>query len=222
MMSDVTDHLAPFVITIDGPAASGKSSVARGVADALEIPFVSSGLFYRAATLLVLGAGIDPLDEAGVLSLLSQHDVSLKALAIEPNRILIDGEDKTAALHTDDVDAAVSAVSKHPRVRDWVRGRLQEVEGAFVVEGRDMGTAVFPGAAHKFYLTAPAEVRAQRRVGERAASLFEVTEAIKRRDKLDAEQSVPAPDALHVATEALGLEGVIATILKRVRPLRAR
>lgn len=205
--------MSELIIAIDGPAASGKSSVARAVADALTIPFVSSGLFYRAATFLVLEEQIDTGDERAILELLARHDVVLKALAIEPNRVLIDGEDVSAALHTDDVDAHVSAVSQHGGVRDWVRARLKTVTGSFVVEGRDMGTAVFPHASHKIYLTAPAEVRAQRRVGERAAGLSDVTKAIKRRDKLDAKQSAPAADAVQIDTAELTLDEVTARIL---------
>ena len=204
------------VITIDGPAASGKSSVARAVADTLKVPFVSSGLFYRAATYLVLDSRTDPRDEAAVLALLARHEVTLNALPIEPNRVLIDGDDLSAALHTDDVDATVSAVAAHPQVREWVRARLRDVTGTFVVEGRDMGTAVFPGARHKVYLTAPAEVRAQRRVGERAAGLGEVTEALKRRDLLDAKQSAPAPDAYLLETGTLTLDEVVSKVLERV------
>lgn len=205
--------MSKLLIAIDGPAASGKSSVARAVADELNIPFVSSGLFYRAATLLVLENDIDPYDEAAILELLEEHDVTLNALPIEPNRVLIDGEDVSEALHTDDVDAHVSAVSRHADVRKWVRGRLRSVGGSFVVEGRDMGTAVFPSASHKFYLTAPAEVRAQRRVGERAAGLSDITEALKRRDQLDARQSAPAADAVHIDTAELKLGEVVERVL---------
>ena len=205
------------VITIDGPAASGKSSVARAVADTLGVPFVSSGLFYRAATCLVLEHRVDAHDEDAALTLLGRHEVILKALPIEPNRVLIDGEDISAALHTDDVDATVSAVAVHPEVREWVRARLRDVSGTFVVEGRDMGTAVFPGAAHKVYLTAPAEVRARRRVGERSAGLSEVTAALKRRDLLDAKQSAPASDAYILETGTLSLDEVVAHVLERVR-----
>lgn len=209
--------MSELLIAIDGPAASGKSSVARAVADALNIPFVSSGLFYRAATYLVLEKQIDTQNERAILELLKGHDVSLKALAIEPNRVFIDGADISAALHTDDVDAHVSAVSQHGGVRDWVRERLRGVEGSFVVEGRDMGTTVFPHATHKFYLTAPAEVRAQRRVGERDAGIDDITKAIKRRDQLDAKQSAPASDAVHVDTARLGLDEVTAHLLSLVK-----
>ena len=206
-----------YIIAIDGPAASGKSSVARGVADSLNIPFVSSGLFYRAATYLVLTHRANPYDEAAVIDLLARHKVVLKAIAIEPNRVHIDGSDITAALHTDDVDAQVSAVSTHPEVRLWVREQLRQVEGTFVVEGRDMGAAVFPKAAYKFYLTASADVRAKRRVGERLAGLKDVTDAIKRRDALDKKQLAPAADALHVDTSSMTLEQVIDLILGHIR-----
>lgn len=212
----------PLIITIDGPAASGKSSVARAVADALGIPFVSSGLLYRAATYLALEHGARPEDEPAVMSLLGRHEVVLKAIPIRPNRILIDGEDVSAALHTDDVDAWVSAVALHPGVRDWVRERLRDVEGSFVAEGRDMGAVVFPQAAYKFYLTAPAEVRARRRVGERSAGLPAVAEALLRRDKLDARQLEPAPDAIFIETGELALAGVVADILQRLRTAQPR
>jgi cytidylate kinase len=205
------------IITIDGPAASGKSSVARAVADALNIPFVSSGLLYRAVTFLVLAAQLDINNEASILDLLARHEVVLEAVPIEPNRIWIDGEDVSAAMHTDDVDANVSVVARYPQVRHWVDERLREVKGDFVVEGRDMGAKVFPQAAHKFYLTAPAEIRAQRRVGERKANLSEVTEALKRRDQLDAGQMAAATDVEYIETGALTLEEVVDTILHSLR-----
>ena len=211
----------PLIITIDGPAASGKSSVARAVADALHVPFVSSGLLYRAATLLVLEAETDPDDEAAVLALLNARHVVLQALPVQPNRVLVGGADVSAALHTDDVDENVSAVAKHPRVRDWVRERLRDVAGSFVIEGRDMGRVVFPAATHKFYLTAPAEVRATRRVGERAATLADVAAALRRRDGLDAAQLAPAPDARLVETGGLTLQGVVEHVLQSVQAQRA-
>ncbi len=221
MMASVSEAL-PLIVTIDGPAASGKSSVARSVADALGIPFVSSGLLYRAATYLALEQGVDPADEAGVLDLLQRREVALKAIPTLPNRILVDGEDVSAALHTDDVDALVSAVAVHPRVRDWVRERLRDVEGPFVAEGRDMGRAVFPQAAYKFFLSAPTEVRARRRVGQRLASLSDIAAALERRDQLDARQLAPAADAILIETGELDVAGVAAQILDRVRMASAK
>ena len=128
----------------------------------------------------------------------------------------VDGEDVTAALHSDAVDAAVSRVAAHASVRAWVDARLREMPRPFVIDGRDMGSVVFPDAAHKFYLTAAPEVRAARRVGERAADLDEVAEAIRRRDALDARQLAPAADAQHLDTSDLDLDQVVAWVLDRL------
>jgi cytidylate kinase len=213
--------MASGIITIDGPAASGKSSVARIVSERLDIPFVSSGLLYRAATHMVLTEGIEPGDEGAVLACLARFDVDLVA-EVEGNRILIDGHDRTPQLHTDEIDDAVSAVASHPQLRSWVAQRLREIDGPFVVEGRDMGRVVFPYADHKLFLTAPAEERARRRVGERAADLDGVAEAIRRRDHLDARQLEPAPDARHLDTGGLTLEQVVAAVLAELGAVGVR
>lgn len=199
------------VITLDGPAASGKSSVARALAKRLGIAYVSSGLLYRAAALLSLAGDIDVTDESAVLRLLAARTVRLVPVA-EGNRIEVDGADIESHLHTDDVDSHVSAVARLPLVREWVTDRLRELDGPFVIDGRDMGTAVFPGARWKFYLTAPTEVRARRRVGERSADLAAVSAALSRRDERDARQSVPAADAVHIDTGPLALAEVIDAV----------
>lgn len=200
------------IITLDGPAASGKSSAARLVASRLGIPFVSSGLLYRSATMLAIRADIDPEDHEAVAIQLASHRVRLEP-SLRGDRIDIDGRDVTATLHTDAIDAAVSAVARHTEVRAWVTGRLQEIATPFVIDGRDMGTTVFPQARFKFYLTAPAEVRARRRVGERGADLVVVTEALRRRDRSDARQSEPASDAVPIETGALPLDQVVERIM---------
>lgn len=215
MMRHVRD-----VITLDGPAASGKSSVAQRVAARLGVPFVSSGLLYRAASHLALEAGADPSGEPGLLALLDVHDVRLEPRAGD-NRVHVDGVDVTERLHTDRVDEAVSAVAARPRVRAWVNARLREIAGPFVIDGRDMGRDVFPDAAAKVYLTARPEVRAARRVGERSADLEAVTEAIRRRDELDARQSVPADDAARIDTSDLDLDEVVERVLEHVASRRA-
>ena len=208
------------VITLDGPAASGKSSAARLVAEALGVPYVSSGLLYRAATHLAQLHGLPLSDKAAIVELLGGLRVDLEARHNEPNSIRVAGERLSGALlHTDAVDASVSVVAKHPQVRAWVDARLRDLGGTFVVEGRDMGTAVFPAARHKFYLTAPAEVRAARRVGERTGDLLEVTAALRRRDALDAAQLQPAEDAEHIDSRDLTLDEVVAWVLGRVAPL---
>src|SRR5680860_1017834 len=177
------------VITLDGPAASGKSSAAKAVAARLGIAYVSSGLLYRAVTRLALASGVDPADEPAVISL---------------------------------VDGRVSDVARLPRVRAWVTDRLQELSGPFVIDGRDMGTVVFPDARWKFYLTAPAEVRARRRVGERATDINSVAKGLRLRDERDARQSVPAPDAVHLDTGPLSLQDVVDFVYERVSAVRSR
>ena len=202
-------------ITLDGPAASGKSSVARLVAEALGVPYVSSGLLYRAATYLAQADDVSLTDEGALTGLLGGVQVGLETRVGLPNRVSVNGallEERS--LHSDTVDAGVSAVARHPRVRAWVDARLRELTGTFVVEGRDMGTAVFPKAAHKFYLDAPAEVRAARRTGERHADLEAVAAALRRRDALDAAQLRPARDARHINTGALSLAGVVEEVLR--------
>lgn len=208
------EAVAPYILTIDGPAASGKSSVARGVAQALGIPVLSSGLLYRAATYLALAARSDLDDEAALLALLAKHTIVLSA---QPESLRIDGQELGGALHTHEVDRAVSRVARHPGVRRWVNARLRDIPPPFVVEGRDMGRAVFPEAAYKFYLTASPEVRAARRLRERPAELDEMIEAIKARDALDRAQLAPADDAVHIDTSALTLEQVIEAIVAQVR-----
>lgn len=211
MMGAVRD-----VVTLDGPAASGKSTVARHVAEALGVPFVSSGLLYRAATHLALAAGADPAGEAELVSLLRAHDVRLDPRR-EGDVVYVDGRDVTGELHSDAVDEAVSTVAARPRVRAWVNARLREIEGSFVIDGRDMGRDVFPDARAKFYLTARPEVRAARRVGERAANVATVTEMIRRRDAGDARQSEPAPDAIRIDTSEMTVDEVVARVLAHAR-----
>jgi len=205
-----------MIITLDGPAASGKSSAAKEIADALNIAFVSSGLLYRAATYLTLKHKVSAEHEDEVLALLAKYKVELKALAKEPNRIFIDNQDISRALHTDDVDANVSAVASLAALRNWVNERLREVQGSFIIEGRDMGKVVFPKAKHKFYLTASARVRAERRVAERDADLEAIEAAIRLRDEKDKKQLAPAENAIHINTDELSLAEVVATVLEQI------
>jgi len=203
------------VITLDGPAASGKSSVAQRVAEQLGIAFVSSGLLYRAATFVGLRESrID--DPTHLRSALGKHDVRLHP-SPTGNVVTLDGEDITAQLATDAVDAGVSTVAAHGEIRGWVNERLKEIDGSFVIDGRDMGRDVFPDAVSKFYLTARPEVRAARRVGERAADLEAVTQAIIKRDLGDARQSVPADDAVTIDTSDLTLEEVVDRVMLEIQ-----
>ena len=207
----------PLVITLDGPAASGKSSVAKAIALELKIPFISSGLLYRAAAKLVVDSATNPDSEVDILKTLQQHNIQLRTTATGEN-LISDGElDLTNQLHTEDIDNNSSKVAKHPEVRNWVNARLQNITGDLVIDGRDMGHVVFPDASHKFYLTATAEVRALRRLGERSAELEEITQAIIERDRRDAKNLEPAVDAIHIDTSELTLDEVISTVLGYIK-----
>ena len=208
-----------FIVTLDGLAASGKSTVARRVALALGVPYVSSGLLYRAVTLLVLESHADAGDEAAILRLLGRHRVSLEPRG-EGNIAWLDGHDVTEAAHSSRVDANVSRVALHPGVRDWVNAAIRALPAPFVAEGRDMGF-VFPDATVKLYLTASSAVRAGRRTLERPEDFAAVLAALERRDALDAVNSKPAPDATVIDSSALTLEEVVERAIASVRAATA-
>jgi cytidylate kinase len=205
----------PLVVTIDGPAASGKSSVARGVADRLGIPYLSSGLLYRLVAVAALEAGVDPDDPNGLANLLDRHSLTLVP---DPagNRVLLDDRDVTDYAHNSRVDSVVSRVAQHTLVRHWVNASLKRLPGPFVAEGRDMGAAVFPEAPVKLYLTASSRVRASRRKAERPEDVSAIEAAIIERDARDAVNSQPAPDAVILDTSSLNLEQVIENALREV------
>jgi CMP/dCMP kinase len=212
------DHASDggFVITIDGLAASGKSTVARAVAARLGVPYVSSGLLYRAVTVAALGEHLDVNDEAALMELLGRRDVRLEART-EGNRAWLDAQDITDVAHSSAVDTHVSPVARHPRVRAWVNMSIKRLQPPFIAEGRDMGTVAFPDASLKLYLTASPRVRAQRRVSERSEDLEVIQTALEARDALDAVNSSPAPDAVLLDTSDLTLEGVVSSALEHIR-----
>jgi len=203
------------VITLDGGAASGKSSVSSLLAARLGIPFISTGLFYRAVTVAALERGFDLSDGEVVAQLLEHHSLSLEYRE-GFNRVCWDAQDITAQLHTSQVDAYVSEVSRHPAVREWVKRTLRTLEPPFVAEGRDMGRVVFPAARFKFYLKASPRVRAQRRAGERLEDVAQIEASLLERDLLDAEQSKPAQDATVLDTSHLTLEQVVEHLVGQI------
>ncbi|MCL6526235.1 MAG: (d)CMP kinase [Thermaceae bacterium] len=200
---------AASIITIDGPSASGKTSVARLVAQRLGIPYISSGLLYRAVALMCL---LENVTAEEIEHRLGKYRLELHPTP-EANRVLLNGKDVTESLHNLEVDAVVSAIAKRPGVRAYVNAVLRELPGPFVIDGRDMGSTVFPEAKYKFYLTASPEVRASRRVPERDAAYETVLAEILRRDQADATQSAPAKDALLLDTSHLDLDGVVQAVL---------
>ena len=217
-----------MVVAIDGPGGVGKSTVARGVASALGYEYLDTGSTYRAATLAVLQAGVDPTDADAVLSVV-QHC----AIEYIDGVIYLDGSPVPEATRRADVTGAVSAVSAYPEVRalvvdvqrDWVASR----GGSAVVEGRDIGTVVFPDALVKVFLTARPEVRAARRSGDAEAEgqdVAEIAAELERRDRYDSTREAsplhPADDAVVIDTSDLDADGVIAAILDLVADTRDR
>ena len=216
-------YTAPVIVTIDGVAASGKSSVASGVARALNIPYLSSGLLYRAAAWAALDGGLhldNPQAEQPLIALLRGWEAEGRGLHLRPeargNQVWQGGRELTALLHTAQVDAQVSAAATLPGLRSWVNAQLRALTPPFLAEGRDMGSTVFPQAEYKFYLYASPRVRAERRVLEREQDVESVEAALRLRDERDARQSAPAPDAIHINTGSGTLEEIIAQVMARL------
>ena len=205
------------IVAIDGPGGSGKSTVAREVARRLGWAHLDTGAMYRAVTWAVLREGIDPADGPAVAALARRLDLRVG------DRVLVDGTDATTGIRSAEVTNAVSVVSAHPEVRsdlvrrqrEWVAGR----EGA-VVEGRDIGSVVFPAARLKAYLTASEEERARRRAQELAHAPAGVAADLARRDRLDSTRATSplavAPGALVVDTTDRTVDEVVQAILDRL------
>ena len=222
---------ATKVIALDGPSGSGKSTVARGVAQALGWRYVDTGATYRAATLAVLRAGTELADADAVTGVVvaAAIDVSTDPGAAG---VRLDGEDVTAVVRGPEVTAAVSAVSAVPAVRTQLvalQRRLAGETGA-VLEGRDIGTAVFPDAAVKVFLDASADVRAARRAGDSDAgvsvtggqtAVAAVAADLARRDRLDSSRTASplqaAPDAVHLDSSTLDAAQVVERVLDLAR-----
>jgi len=204
------------VIAIDGPAASGKSSVARQLARRLNFVYVNSGAMYRAVTWSVLNAGIDPADEHRIAELIATLSLS-GVLRDRELHLLIDNVDLAGHLHEDRVNSEVSRVSIVPEVRNVLVARMRDYAGKddLVVEGRDIGSVVFSATPYKFYIDASPEVRAQRRAAQGHR------DEIARRDQADSSRSasplIVAKDAEVIDTSHLTVDEVVDEIVKRLR-----
>jgi cytidylate kinase len=217
-----------MTIALDGPAGSGKSTVARLLARRLGIPYLDTGAMYRAVGLKAIRSGISPRDETAVAAMLqdTRLDVLFQA---DYQRILLDGEDVSQAIRTPEASLAASDFSALP----VVRLRLVELQRqmasrqSLILDGRDIGTFVLPDAPFKFFLTADPGERAHRRLldlrerGDAVTTLEQVRLDIEYRDKQDAGRSLAplcqAADAILVDTTSLGIEDVVEVIWQHLR-----
>ncbi|HEX6264802.1 MAG TPA: (d)CMP kinase [Actinomycetota bacterium] len=203
------------VVAIDGAAGSGKSTLARLLARELRLPYVNTGSMYRALTLAALRGSADVEDGAALARLMDTLEFTLSSGT--DGELLIDGAPPSDDLETADVEASVSTVAKHPPVRSAMRAAQRALGvGGAVMEGRDIGTVVFPDAPLKLFLVAAPGERAGRRVDERGAT--DVAEALHARDRLDARvhPHVPADDAVVIDTSDLGVQGTLRAALDAV------
>jgi cytidylate kinase len=219
--------MSSFVITIDGPAASGKSTVARLLAERLGVSFLDTGAMYRAVTLAAVESGVDMSDEEKLLGVLDNRKFEF---AVREGKmvICIDGLDVTEQIRRQEVTANARYAASAAKLR----GKLVEMQRQFaarekkiVTEGRDQGTVAFPDAGVKFYLTADATERAKRRQIDLRAKgssekLEQIQNAIEERDKSDEDRAVgplrPAEDAIVVDTTDLSIEEVVEKLLRFV------
>lgn len=211
-----------MVIAIDGPSGVGKSTVARAVADALGLAYLDTGAYYRMATLVTLRAGLDPGRPEEVLRALEAVDIDFV-----DGRLLLDGADLSAELRGPEVTSAVSAVAAHASVREEVvamqRAWVAAKGGDAVVEGRDIGTVVFPDARVKAFLTADPETRARRRAGDAEAAgkpIEALVAEMTARDAADASRQAsplrPADDAVVIDTSKMEAAEVVRRVLDLV------
>jgi cytidylate kinase len=207
-----------MVIAIDGPAGAGKSTVARGVAEALGFTYLDSGAMYRAVALAALRNGVDPDDGEALGELARRLEIRLADA-----RVTLDGEEVTDRIREPAVTEAASKVSVHPAVRQAMVRRQRDLidAGRYVAEGRDIGTVVSPDAPLKVYLTASAEERARRRAAESGEDESEVLEAQSERDARDTEREIgslrQADDAELIDTTGLDVADVVDRVVALAR-----
>jgi CMP/dCMP kinase len=211
-----------LIVAIDGGVASGKSAVGRRVAQALGLPFVDSGLMYRAVTRLAAERGIDAHDSEAVADIARSVNIQ-----IDGERVWAGGVELTEGIYDADYADALPLVSAIPEVRhSLVEQQRRMGASGVVMAGRDIGTVVFPGADHKFFLTASLDEKVRRRAsqferrGERADQEA-MRKEVEARDRVDMERAVaplrPADDAVVIDTDHLDVEAVVDRILERVR-----
>jgi cytidylate kinase len=209
----------PLIIAIDGPSGAGKGTVARTVAARLDYRHVDTGAMYRAVAWKARQSGTDLRDATAIAALAAHAAFDLDG------RVRIDGDDVTDAIRTPEIDWAAGIVAQHPAVRDVLVAcqRSYGAEGGVVMEGRDIGSVVFPEADVKVFLDATPEERARRRAGDpahaagRDAGVTAVAEALEARDRTDRTRVISplrvAPDAVYIDTTQLAIEDVVEQVM---------
>ncbi|MGB1416191.1 MAG: bifunctional pantoate--beta-alanine ligase/(d)CMP kinase [Synechococcus sp.] len=217
------------LVAIDGPAGAGKSTVTRAFAERLGLVYLDTGAMYRSVTWLVQSRGVDPGDAAAIAPLLEGLDLQLRSLPGGGQQVLVNGEDVSLAIRSPEVTASVSAVAAHRCVRQALTAQQKAMgaKGGLVAEGRDIGTAVFPDADLKVFLTATVQERARRRALDLEQRGFPVPERatleeqIAERDRLDSTREeaplVQADDALELVTDGLSIDAVIQALMEQFR-----
>ena len=215
------------IIAIDGPAASGKSTLAENLASALDYLYFDTGVMYRAVTLAALKSGTHVKDESAVTTIANELDLDVQSPSIYDGRqcdVLMDGEDVTWEIRSPAVDENVSQVSMYPGVREAMTRRQREIglRGAVVMAGRDIGTVVLPEAELKIYLDASVEARANRRYEEslgrgNSVNVTVILEGMRERDRLDSTRTLaplrPADDAVILDSTKLSIDEVLEKVL---------
>lgn len=232
-MTDASQRRMRPIIAIDGPAGAGKSTLAAYLAAHFGFLHLDTGAMYRALALKALEQGVSLDDDAALSQLAEATEIILEPLSDQSDRVLLDGRNVTLRIRDKDVTEAASQVSRHPGVRTWMVRRQQEIgaAGGVVMEGRDIGTHVFPDAEVKIFLDADAEVRSQRRFLQQAGAGEKHTPesiraAVAERDARDrtrvASPLEPAADAVHLDTSAMTFDEVCQRaeelVQARIRP----
>ncbi len=220
-----------FTITLDGPAASGKSTLGERLAQSLNFMYLDTGVMYRAVTLAVLKKNVDVNDEGLVTKVAEEMDLDIHPATIDDGRsndVILEQEDVTWEIRLPDVEAHVSQVSAYKGVRVAMTKKQREIgnRGGIVMVGRDIGTVVLPDAELKLYLDASVEERAKRRYLElinrgKQATYESVLDDLKRRDKIDSSRAIaplrPAVDAIMIDSDHMNAEEVFQYIFKLVK-----